>query len=90
MNLSNTSHSFVILYLRLPIGLLGAFSIATGLFLSPVITAICRSKSTRLLAVIGGLIATLGCLFSSFAIQFHQIFFSYGKFNWLSSMKCRK
>lgn len=46
--------------------------------MSPITVALCRKKSTRLLAVIGGLITALGCLFSSFAQQFHQLFFSYG------------
>ena len=29
-------------------------------------------------AVVGGLIISLGCLFTSFATQFHQIYISYG------------
>ena len=29
-------------------------------------------------AVIGGLVAALGCLFSSFASQYHQLFISWG------------
>lgn len=60
------------------IGMIGSLSVAVGLVLSPVTIALCRKKSTRLLAVIGGLVTTLGCLFSSFALQFHQMFFSYG------------
>lgn len=28
--------------------------------------------------MIGGLVTALGCLFTSFASQFHQLFFSYG------------
>ncbi|XP_076371805.1 monocarboxylate transporter 10-like isoform X2 [Tachypleus tridentatus] len=59
---------------------MGAFSTCVALFLSPVIVAICRRKSTRLLAVLGGLITALGCLFTSFATQFHQLFLSYGVF----------
>jgi hypothetical protein len=31
-----------------------------------------------LTGIIGGLVAALGCLFSSFASQFHQLFISYG------------
>lgn len=61
--------------------MIGSLSMGTGLFMSPVAIAFCRKKSTRLLAVIGGLIMALGCLFTSFAIQFHQLFFSYGKLN---------
>lgn len=71
------------------IGMLGSLSIAVGLFFSPVITSICRKKSTRLLAVIGGLVTTLGCLFSSFALQFHQLFFSYGEFMTFESFSFR-
>ncbi|XP_076307706.1 monocarboxylate transporter 10-like isoform X2 [Tachypleus tridentatus] len=59
---------------------MGAFSTCVALFLSPVVVAICRRKSTRLLAVLGGLITALGCLFTSFASQFHQLFVSYGIF----------
>ncbi|XP_077488487.1 monocarboxylate transporter 10-like isoform X1 [Amblyomma americanum] len=57
---------------------LGAVSTAVALFLSPAIVGACRRKSTRLVAVLGGLVAALGCLFSSFASQFHQLFISYG------------
>jgi hypothetical protein len=49
----------------------------TGLFFSPIIVGVCKRKSTRLTAVIGGLVVSLGCLFSSFAGQFHQLFFSH-------------
>ncbi|KAF4529277.1 hypothetical protein B566_EDAN017756 [Ephemera danica] len=58
-------------------GWLGALSAATALLLSPVTIAFCRRKSTRVTAVLGGLVAALGCLFTSFATQFHQLFFSY-------------
>lgn len=60
-------------------GLIGSVSIAIGLFISPITIALCRRKSTRLFAVIGGLVTTLGCLFTSFAQQYHQVLFSYGK-----------
>lgn len=59
-------------------GWLGAMSTAVALLLSPVTIAFCRRKSTRVTAVVGGLITALGCLFTSFASQFHQLFFSYG------------
>ena len=49
-----------------------------SLLASPVTVAVCRRKSTRLTAVIGGLVAALGCLFSSFASQHHQLFLSMG------------
>lgn len=53
-------------------------STAVSLFISPLTIAVCKRKSTRLTAVIGGLVTALGCLFTSFASQFHQLFFSYG------------
>ena len=63
---------------RLFIGWLGAMSTGVALLVSPVTIAFCRRKSTRLTAVLGGLVTALGCLFTSFASQFHQLFFSYG------------
>nr|XP_037280584.1 monocarboxylate transporter 8-like [Rhipicephalus microplus] len=57
---------------------LGSASLASSLFVSPVVVAWCRRKSVRLTAVLGGLVAALGCLFSSFASQLHQGLFSQG------------
>ncbi|XP_013775018.1 monocarboxylate transporter 10-like [Limulus polyphemus] len=57
---------------------LGALSTGVALLLSPVVVAICRKKSTRLIAIIGGLVTALGYLFTSFTTQFHQLFLSYG------------
>ncbi|OQR68301.1 hypothetical protein BIW11_12997, partial [Tropilaelaps mercedesae] len=57
---------------------LGAMSMAVSLFCSPWVVGVCRRKSTRLLAVLGGLVAALAVLFTSFASQFHQLFISYG------------
>ncbi|CAN7989560.1 unnamed protein product, partial [Ixodes hexagonus] len=57
---------------------LGSLSLCSSFFISPVVVAWCRRKSTRLTAVLGGLVAALGCLFTSFASQFHQALFSYG------------
>lgn len=62
-------------------GLIGSVSMTVSLMISPVTITLCRRKSTRLLAVIGGLVLTLGCLFTSFAQQYHQVMFSYGKPN---------
>ena len=59
-------------------GWLGSLSMSVSLFVSPLVIGFCRRKSTRLTAVIGGLVTALGCLFTSFASQFHQLFFSYG------------
>ena len=57
---------------------LGSLCMSVSLFLSPITIGICRKKSTRLTAVIGGLVIALGCLFTSFANQFHQMYFSLG------------
>ncbi|XP_013778241.2 monocarboxylate transporter 12-like [Limulus polyphemus] len=59
---------------------IGALSMACGLLVTPLVVAVCRRKSTRLTAVFGGLMTTLGCLFTSFASQMHQVFVSYGFF----------
>jgi hypothetical protein len=59
-------------------GLLGVLSMSVSLFVSPFVIAVCRRKSTRLTSVVGGLIITLGCLFASFATEFHQVFISFG------------
>ena len=40
-----------------------------------MIKMITRRKSTRLTAVVGGLVAALGCLFTSFATRCSQSFF---------------
>eukprot|EP00095_Tigriopus_kingsejongensis_P005305 snap_masked-scaffold337_size202799-processed-gene-0.14 protein:Tk05305 transcript:snap_masked-scaffold337_size202799-processed-gene-0.14-mRNA-1 annotation:"low quality protein: monocarboxylate transporter 8-like" len=60
------------------LGWLGALSLSTSLLISPLTIAVCRRKSTRLAAVLGGLVTALACLFTSFAGQFHQLFLSYG------------
>ncbi|XP_075552601.1 monocarboxylate transporter 13-like [Dermacentor variabilis] len=57
---------------------LGSASLASSLFVSPVVVAWCRRKSIRLTAIVGGLVAALGCLFSSFASQLHQGLLSQG------------
>ncbi|XP_063916201.1 monocarboxylate transporter 2-like isoform X2 [Zophobas morio] len=43
-----------------------------------VMATVCRRKSTRLAAAFGGIITALACLFTSFAVQFHQALLSYG------------
>ena len=60
------------------LGWLGAMSMSVSFLISPIVIGFCRRKSTRLTAVMGGLVTALGCLFTSFASQFHQLFFSYG------------
>ncbi|XP_023345981.1 monocarboxylate transporter 10 [Eurytemora carolleeae] len=80
--------SFGVLYLRILkifateniifTGFIGTGCIAVSFGLSPVIVAFCRRKSTRLTAVMGGLVMSLALLFASFATQLHQVLLSYG------------
>uniref|UniRef100_A0A182THB2 Uncharacterized protein n=1 Tax=Anopheles melas TaxID=34690 RepID=A0A182THB2_9DIPT len=58
-------------------GWLGPASWAMSLFSATIVVALCRRKSTRLTAVLGGLVLALGILFTSFATQLHQVAFSY-------------
>ncbi|XP_076275366.1 monocarboxylate transporter 2-like [Rhynchophorus ferrugineus] len=57
---------------------LGALCLCVSFTTSPLIIAVCRRKSTRLAAVLGGLVMALACLFTSFAVKFHQAVLSYG------------
>ena len=59
-------------------GCLSGLCFGLSLLLSPIVMTFCRKKSTRLTGVIGGLVLALGVLFTSFANQFYQLFFSYG------------
>ncbi|XP_066974856.1 monocarboxylate transporter 8-like isoform X2 [Macrobrachium rosenbergii] len=56
----------------------GSTSMAISRLAAPIVVAVCRRKSTRLTAVIGGLVMALAVLFASFALQIHQVFLSYG------------
>ncbi|RZB40804.1 monocarboxylate transporter 2, partial [Asbolus verrucosus] len=57
---------------------LGALCLCISFLTAPLIVAVCRRKSTRLAAAFGGLVTALACLFTSFAVQFHQALLSYG------------
>ncbi|XP_054721243.1 monocarboxylate transporter 2-like [Uloborus diversus] len=57
-----------------------AVSSAISLLLSPIVVALCKRKSIRLLAIFGGIVTSLGCLFTSFASQLHQLYLSCGLF----------
>ncbi|CAH0564315.1 unnamed protein product [Brassicogethes aeneus] len=57
---------------------MGAICLCVSFVTAPLIVAVCRRKSTRLAAFIGGLLTALACLFTSFAVQFHQALLSYG------------
>ena len=59
-------------------GCLAATSFFVSLAISPAVFLFCRKKSTRLTAVVGGLVVTLGILFTSFAQNMPQLFFSHG------------
>lgn len=61
-------------------GWIGAISWSVSLISASIVIALCRRKSTRLTAVLGGLVMALGILFTSFATHLHQVGFSYGKF----------
>ncbi|XP_012159721.1 uncharacterized protein LOC101455298 [Ceratitis capitata] len=56
----------------------GALNWSISMLLSPFVITFCRKKSTRLMAVVGGLVLPLGVLFTSFATELGQIVFSYG------------
>ena len=52
----------------------GSTNLGLSHLLAPLLVALCRRKSTRLTAVVGGLVMALSLLFASFARHFHQIF----------------
>ncbi|GIY61650.1 monocarboxylate transporter 12 [Caerostris darwini] len=51
---------------------------SVSLLLTPLVVSVGRRKSPRLLSILGGLVVALGCLFTSFASQLHQLHFSCG------------
>ncbi|XP_073827361.1 uncharacterized protein [Musca autumnalis] len=57
---------------------IGALSWSISMLVAPFVETLCRRKSTRLLAVVGGLVLSLGILFTSFATEVDQVIFSYG------------
>ncbi|XP_066994725.2 monocarboxylate transporter 4 [Anabrus simplex] len=57
---------------------LGCLCLAVSLGTAPLVVALCHHKSTRLTAVLGGLVMALACLFTSFAEELHQVILSYG------------
>jgi len=56
----------------------GVLCLSLSFGLTPVLVAFCRRKSTRLTAVVGGLVMALAMLFASFANELHQVMISYG------------
>lgn len=89
-DIDGTHYHYVMLNLKISTfcfpGLLASTSIGISLFFSPVWISLCKTKSTRLSGVFGGLLVSLGMLFTSFASQFHQLFFSYGAFIGINKM----
>ena len=59
-------------------GTLFSASVGVSLLASPPVVAFCQSKSTRLAAVVGALVLALGVLFTSFAVEFSQLYCSFG------------
>ncbi|XP_046644820.1 monocarboxylate transporter 3-like isoform X3 [Daphnia pulicaria] len=57
---------------------IGVIQLSGSWLWTPLVVALCRRKSTRLTAVLGGLVLALAALFASFAQQLHQVFLSYG------------
>ena len=55
----------------------GALSAAVSRGSAPLVVGACRCTSTRLTAVIGGLVLALASLFTSFAVQVHQVLLRY-------------
>ena len=56
---------------------IGSTNLAVSQLSAPFLVALCRRKSVRLTAVVGGLVMTLSLLFASFAKHFDQIFLRY-------------
>ena len=63
---------------------IGSTNLAVSHLSAPFLVALCRRKSVRLTAVVGGLVMTLSLLFASFAKHFDQIFLRY------VSISCKK
>lgn len=55
----------------------GALSAAVSRGSAPLVVGACRRGGTRLTAVIGGLVLALASLFTSFALQMHQVLLRY-------------
>ncbi|KAK0172158.1 hypothetical protein PV328_005508 [Microctonus aethiopoides] len=55
----------------------GALSAAVSRGSAPLVVGACRRSSTRLTAVIGGFVLALASLFTSFAVQIHQVVLRY-------------
>ena len=76
--LQKASYIFLVSTKMLLTGCLVASSFGTSMSLSPLLTWFCQRRSARLTGCVGGISLALGGLFTSFATQFHHMFFSYG------------
>ena len=63
---------------------IGSTNLGVSHLMSPLLVALCRRKSTRLTAVVGGLVMALALLFASFARNYHQIFLRQSKLSLVS------
>ena len=70
------TYSFNFLHLFFSVWI-GSTNLAVSHLSAPFLVALCRRKSVRLTAVVGGLVMTLSLLFASFAKHFDQIFLRY-------------
>ena len=53
--------------------LLWVSPLTVSYLISPLVTSFCKHKSSRLCAVLGGIVLSLGTLFNSFAREYHQV-----------------
>ena len=65
---------FVVLFFLSRTVWIGVMQLSGSWLWAPLVVALCRRKSTRLTAVLGGLVLALAALFASFAQQIHQVF----------------
>lgn len=66
-------------FLTLSSSLVWAGALCVGVSRAAGAFAAGRRRSPRLVALLGGLLLPLACLFTSFATQLHQTLLSYGK-----------